>query len=156
MIKLINLILISFIAVFCSCKKQSEYANMVSFPNEQWETHNILQFNPLIQDTISSYNIHIHIRNTNKYPFSNIYLFIDILQPDNTMLKDTVQGVLADSKGNWLGKGKGRIKNNGFLYKYNIRFPQAGKYVFAVQQAMRIEYLDGIVSVGMEITKNQK
>jgi len=153
--KIINLIFIFLITAFFACKKHSEYANMVSFPNEQWETDNILQFNPIIQDTITQYSILIHIRNTNIYPYSNIYLFVDILQPDNTLLKDTVQGILADNKGNWLGKGKGRIKSNEFMYKYNIRFPQAGKYVFAVQQAMRTESLEGIVSVGMEISKNK-
>ncbi len=151
--KINYLILITLIFVCSSCIKQSEYANVVSLPNEQWEADNILQFNPVIQDTLSSYDIHIHIRNTNEYPYSNIYLFVDIIQPDNTMLKDTVQGILADSKGNWLGKGKGRIKNNDFLYKYNIKFQQKGKYVFVVEQAMRIQNIEGIVSIGMEIVK---
>jgi len=117
---------------------------------EIWDMDEIFQFNPEINDTIGEYDIFINIRNTTEYNFSNIFLFVTIATPDNKMFTDTVEGFLADYKGNWLGKGSGKYKSNTFLYK-TMRFQTAGTFVFLIEHAMREEKLHGIQNIGINI-----
>ncbi len=137
------------LALLSSCS-DTGYIHSYQIENESWSADEILQFNVDIEDVSQNYNMFINIRNTDEYPFSNIFLFVNVMYPDNTTYVDTVEGVLADSKGKWLGSGGGKYKNNKFLYKSNITMPQSGTYVFAIEQAMRVKSLDGVATVGLE------
>jgi gliding motility-associated lipoprotein GldH len=136
--------------LLCSCSG-SHYEKSFTIDNESWDADNILQFKVAINDLTSRHNVLIHIRNTTDYPYSNIFMFIHVLYPDNSEKIDTVEGYITDSKGMWLGSGSGRYKSNDFVYKRNILFPMKGTYIFTVEQAMREESLDGISTVGMEV-----
>lgn len=138
------------LAFLCSCSG-SDYSQSYQIRNESWSADDILQFNIDIEDIYQNYNLYINIRNTDEYSYSNIFLFVNVMYPDNTLYIDTVEGVLADAGGRWLGSGSSRYKNNKFLYKSNIVFPQKGVYVFTIEQAMRVRSLDGIAVVGLEL-----
>ncbi len=138
--------------LLCSCTG-SHYEKSFTIENEQWATDNIFQFKVDIDDLQSRYNVLIHIRNTTDYSYSNIFLFVHVLYPDNVEKIDTVEGYITDNKGMWLGTGSGRYRNNNFFYKRNILFPMKGTYIFTVEQAMREESLDGIATVGIEVVK---
>ena len=138
--------------LFASCGR-SEYSKSYHFDDESWNADNLLQYRFDINDTYQRYNLYINVRNSSEYSYSNVFMFVHFLYPDNTVAVDTVEGTLADAKGKWLGSGSGRYKNNKFLYKSNISFPQKGTYVFTIEQAMRIESLKGIASVGLELEK---
>lgn len=140
----------SFIILSCS---HSEYEKSYQFDNDEWAAENVLQFNIDVVDIYQRYNLYFNIRNTDEYAYSNIFMFVSVLYPDNTLMIDTVEGVLSDPQGRWLGKGSGKYKSHKFLYKSNIAFPQTGKYVFNAEQAMRDESLKGIASVGLEMEK---
>ncbi len=147
------LIIILFVSlVFISCNR-SDYEKSYQLENDSWDVENTLQFNFEINELNQHYNMFFNIRNTDNYTFSNIYLFVHILYPDNTEKTDTVEGILADSNGKWLGKGSGKYKNSEFLYKSDVRFPQAGKYGLIVEHAMRVKALEGIATVGFKMEK---
>jgi len=150
--KLINKYLLAIVLVFASCS-QGEYSSSYSIENEEWDMNERFQFNLDIESIYDNYNIFLNVRNTTDYSYSNIFFFVHVMYPDNTIVVDTVEGILADTDGRWLGSGSGKYKNNRFLYKSNIRFPEKGTYVFTVEQAMRDETLSGIASVGMELIK---
>jgi gliding motility-associated lipoprotein GldH len=150
MFKVFLLFFVSFLV--CSCTS-SEYEKSYHIDDESWTVENTLQFNIDVHDTYHRYNLYFNIRNSDVYSYSNIYMFVNVLYPDNTLMVDTVEGILADSKGKWLGKGSGKYRSSKFLYKSNVAFPQTGKYVFTVEQAMRDEALKGIASVGVEMKK---
>jgi len=71
------------------------------------------------------------------------------------MSRDTIEFVLADIEGRWLGKGWGAIKDNSVLLNRSMRFPLKGKYEFKIQQAMRVDTLDGISDIGIQITPSE-
>jgi gliding motility-associated lipoprotein GldH len=146
---IISVFLLSFL-VSCS---GSFYDKSYGIENEVWQSHKMYQFHVEVDDMNSRHNIFIHLRNSTEYLYSNIFLFVHVLYPDNTELVDTVEGILSDHKGEWLGSGSGRLKSNSFLYKSNIQFPQQGTYIFTIEQAMRDHALEGISSVGLEIVK---
>ena len=106
-----------------------------------------------ISDTISIYNLYISLRHTNDYPFSNIYFFIRTTFPDGQLYSDTVEYLLTDPSGQWLGKGLGKIKDNRYPFRKGIHLPEKGTYVFSIEQAMREKYLKGIHDVGLRIER---
>jgi len=150
--KTLKVLMLFFGAILFSCSG-NEYEKSYSIENETWSAGELLQFNFEVDDMYARYNIYLHLRNTTEYGYSNIFLFVNVLYPDNSIATDTVEGNLTDGRGRWLGSGSGKYRNNKFIYKSNIAFPQTGTYVFTVEQAMRNEALKGVASVGLEIEK---
>lgn len=142
------ILLLSLLKISCT---SSHFEKSFEIPDSAWSSDEIFQFNVEITDTNVPYNMYINIRNSTTYNYSNIFLFVNVLYPDNTLFTDTVEGFLADYRGEWLGKGTSNFRSNKFNYKQNIRFPQTGTYVFAIQQAMRYDVLKGISNIGLEV-----
>jgi gliding motility-associated lipoprotein GldH len=84
---------------------------------------------------------------------SNLYMFITTTAPSGHSIVDTVEVVLADDKGKWLGSGLGDIWDLQQPYKQNVRFAQRGSYSFEFEQAMRVERLPFILDVGLRVEK---
>lgn len=116
----------------------------------------VLRFD--IQDTLSQHNFLLNVRNTNDYPYRNLYVFVKTVFPNGKFSRDTVGVVLADPSGRWLGSGSGFLftnqsLTNKIMYKYGRRFPLSGTYRVELEQAMRTDTLPGISSVGLRIEK---
>jgi gliding motility-associated lipoprotein GldH len=124
-----------------------------SIGNASWKTEDTLKFAVDITDTVTPLNYYLNIRNTTKYGFSNLYLFVTTWYPDKTFSRDTVECWLAAPDGKWLGKGMGRLKDSEFVFRKTVRMPRKGRYVFSVNQAMRHSPLKGIANVGLLIEK---
>ena len=77
---------------------------------------------------------------------------VEDLRPHVT--RDTIEFILADQTGRWLGKGWGNLKENDILLKSNLTFPLSGDYSFLVQHAMRKDTLHGISNIGLRIEKS--
>ena len=147
----ILILLVGFI--FLSCDPDRVYEKNIRIPDGIWDRNNPVYFEVIVQDTITPYNLYINIRNTGLYPFSNLYLFITTTAPSGHSVKDTVEIILADEKGKWLGEGLGDIWDLQRLYKQNVRFAQKGLYMFEYEQAMRMEKLPFILDAGLRVEK---
>lgn len=134
-----------------SCDPGRVYEKNIKIPDGVWEYNNPVLFEVAISDTITSYNLYINVRNSGMYPMQNLYMFITTTAPSGHSVKDTIQIMLADNKGKWLGKGLGDIWDLQRPYKKNVRFAQTGKYMFKFEQAMRVEKLPFILDVGLRI-----
>lgn len=150
----ISYLLIAISIIVTSCDSNGIYDQNIMIPNEVWHLDSIAHFNVNITDTVTSHNIYVNLRNSVNYSNSNLYLFIETLAPTGAKLRDTMECTLANSSGEWLGKGFGRIRDNQIPYKMDIRFPTTGNYHFSIQQAMRARELKGVVSVGIRIETN--
>lgn len=152
------LILIVIALTQISCSDSYVYNGYVSIPHEKWHADSVASFRVPIADTLTHYNLYVNLRNTTDYPFQNLYLFIDITAPNGAFVRDTMECMLADDHGKWLGKGKGAIRDNRFLYRQNVRFGATGEYLVTIQQGMRVDELKGVSEVGfrMELGVNQK
>jgi len=104
-----------------------------------------------ITDTLNLYDFIVSLRNTTNYPYSNIYLFIHTRFPEGQISTDTLEFMLSDQFGKWLGSGKGFYRENDILYRYNLRFQQPGEYKFDIVHAMRADTLTGIDEVGFTL-----
>ena len=147
------LLLILTVFLIFSCDPDRVYEKNIRIPDGVWYRNNPVRFELMVEDTITPHNLYINVRNAGMYPVSNLYLFVTTVAPTGHSIKDTVQIILADEKGKWLGKGLGDIWDNRHLYKENVRFAQKGKYVFEYEQAMRLEKLPFILDAGLRVEK---
>jgi gliding motility-associated lipoprotein GldH len=136
-----------------SCDPNRVFEKNIRIPDGIWDRNNPVRFEVVVEDTITPHNLYINVRNTGMYPVSNLYLFVTTIAPSGHTIKDTVQVILADERGKWLGKGLGDIWDNQKLYKEQVRFAQKGEYIFEYEQAMRLEKLPFILDVGLRVEK---
>ena len=115
----------------------------------------MLVFNVDINDTVGIYNLFINTRISGNYKYSNMYLFIDTKLPDNKIIRDTLECILFDYNGKHLGKGFGSVWSNKIPYRIHTRFPYKGNYEFTIEQAMRTDKLEHVVSAGLRIEKER-
>lgn len=136
-----------------SCDRYRVFDQSIDIDEKGWDQKDAIVLETEIADTMTLHKIFVNIRNTTDYSFSNIYLFVKTIFPNGRVARDTLQGILADKEGKWLGKGIGKIRDNQILIMKDIRFPYQGLYVFEIEQAMRIKILPGIKDVGLRIEK---
>jgi gliding motility-associated lipoprotein GldH len=143
-----------------SCDSNRLYESHTSIENEIWNINQVPVFEFNNVDTLSNANLVINVRHTSTYPFSNLWLFISSTDPNGELQKDTVECVLSEKNGKWLGNGLGDIWDIQCQFK-TLRLNDDGIYRFEIEQAMRhgnlakIEQLPGIMEIGLRIEKQQ-
>ncbi len=151
----ISILLLFSSLLFSSCDSARIFEKNQDLPEEGWTKDDIIKFDVDIKDPSTPANFYANVRNADGYPFNNLYLFIKTTFPNGKMSNDTLECVLADEKGKWLGNGLGDIYDNQILFKRNVRFPIAGVYKFEIQHGMRVEPVLLIMDVGLRIEKAQ-
>jgi len=142
-----------FVSLFTSCDSKRIFEKNQELPEAGWKKDNIVKFDVMITDPSISSNFYINVRNAEGYPYSNLYLFVKTKFPNGKISNDTLECVLADEKGKWLGKGLGDIYDNQIPFKRNVHFPLTGHYTFEIQHGMRLEPLPLLMDVGLRIEK---
>ena len=145
--------LFSCSVLFTGCNRNVIYNEYHKFRDYEWHASEKAVFDVEITDTQSLNNISLMVRHADSYPYSNIFLFVTSRYPDGKVLTDTMEVMLANSKGEWVGSGAGDIFDLKVPVKKNVRFPQAGNYVFEFAQGMRVDPLPLIMDFGFEIEK---
>jgi gliding motility-associated lipoprotein GldH len=151
--------LISITGICClllfltACDSKRIFEENKDIPNSSWISSDIIRFDVPIKDPATPANFFINVRHADGYPYSNLYLFIKTTFPNGKSSMDTLECILADEKGKWLGKGLGDIYDNQIPFKRNVRFPLAGTYSFEVQQATRNDNLPLIMDIGLRIER---
>lgn len=148
------LVFFPFILFFLAgCSKGVVFDNNKSIESDVWKSDQVIRFDVPVEDTVHIYKFYLNLRNTTSYRYANIFLFIDSTFPDGKQARDTVECILADPSGKWLGKGISNIRDNQVLLRRGLRFPQKGNYIFEFEQAMREQELKGIMDIGLRIVR---
>lgn len=138
-----------------ACNKGKVFSEYKTIPKAVWNRDSLVVFQVPVTDTVQRHNLFLNIRNDIEYKYSNLWLFVEIIQPgDSTAVIDTFEFTLADKTGKWLGHGFGGVKTNEMLFKRNVYFPVAGNYEILLQHGMRGKLLEGITDVGYRLEKN--
>jgi gliding motility-associated lipoprotein GldH len=146
-------ILIILVSLF-ACTKNSSFNEYKTIPKAVWNRDSLVIFQVPVTDTVQRYNLFLGVRNDINYKYSNLWLFVEIIQPgDTTAVKDTFEFTLADPTGKWLGSGFGGVKTNEVLFRSNVYFPVAGQYNVKIQHGMRGKLLEGITDIGFRVEK---
>lgn len=145
--------LLMFSLFFSSCDTSRIYEENQTLPDNVWASDNVLKFSVNIVDTVSPTNFYVNVRNADGYPYGNLFVFVKTTFPNQKISNDTLECILADEKGQWLGSGMGDIYDNQIPFKQNVRFPISGTYTFEMQHGMRVDKIPLIMDMGLRIEK---
>ncbi|NQX91743.1 MAG: gliding motility lipoprotein GldH, partial [Flavobacteriales bacterium] len=67
-----------------------------------WKSSDVKSFNFEMTDTITRRDFRIHVRNDQEYPYSNMFLFVELTFPNGKRRIDTLDCPLATADGRWL------------------------------------------------------
>ena len=150
----------SIIWLLYSCQSDVVYTKYQTIDKAEWTPNQVVIFEIEMQDSLQVYDVFINLRNNKEYGFSNLFLITQMTFPNLTSVVDTLEYEMTDANGRFLGSGFSDTKENKLFYKENVRFHQAGTYLFQVKQAMRkrnevagLDPLKGITDVGISIEK---
>lgn len=144
--------------LLASCQQKNVFNSSKTIENKGWHKDSIASFKLPVLDSVQKHHIFINIRNTNAFPFSNLYLIAQINYPKGKQQIDTLQYQMATPSGQWLGSGASSIKENKLWYAEEFQFSESGEYNINIRHAMRTNgstegliYLKGISDVGIQI-----
>jgi gliding motility-associated lipoprotein GldH len=138
-----------------ACHPGSTFESYVTVPETGWHKDSMATFQVDIDNTTEYYDLFVNIRNKSNYPNSNLWLFIDITAPSGLVVRDTINCLLANERGKWLGSGWGSLYLVEQPYQRNVKFAEAGTYRFNIIQGMRYDDLAGIHNIGLRIRKSK-
>lgn len=144
-----------FVIIFLSsCNTEVVFDDYKTFDDKVWNSDSLVVFNYSVSDTVVKNNIAIKVRHTVDYEFQNLFLFAK----EDGVVTDTIEILLANKLGKWLGKGIGDVREVEHNFK-QVTFPKTGNFTFEIEQAMRygslekIKHLKAIDAVGLRIEK---
>lgn len=149
--KALRLISVVMMVVAATACDSSVYNKMKEIPDAKWPMDYPVKFDVDISDTATLFDFFVLLRHNTDYTYNNVYFFITTTMPGDSITCDTVEFLLADPDGNWIGNGSGFLKTNEILISRKFRFPTEGLYSFEFQQAMRDTVLNGITDIGIKI-----
>jgi gliding motility-associated lipoprotein GldH len=151
------LVFLSIVFLLVACDSNIVVSETKSLPNG-WDKNEPISFTIPQLDSLKKYNIFIHVRNSNDYPYNNLFLVAAIEFPHGKTTTDTLEYKMAYPDGAWMGEGMGSIKENKLWFKENVRFSEEGNYNITITQAVRnigevdgVSQLLGITDVGYSI-----
>lgn len=135
------------------CSDDAVFDATTPIAEGQWSADAPVVFDFDMHDTVKLYDFYLTLRNGEEYPYSNIFLFVDLQFPNGKHSLDTVECYLADPQGRWYGSGAGSRYYNRIRWAAKSRkaFPMEGPYRISIEQAMRTPVLDGIYDVGFRL-----
>lgn len=140
-----------FLSALFACNNKVVFEQYQHIPEKNWHKDSVLNFTITVDDTVKNNNFLINVRNDVNYKYSNLWLFLQIEQPDGKTIDDKFEIVLADPSGKWLGSGFSGLKTRESVYRRNVFFPVSGEYKVRIQQGMRENNLKGISDIGIRI-----
>lgn len=149
-------ILLAIISVLLlSCQRDLVFTQFSTLPSTGWEADSVLTFSPIKVDSLSAYDLHVVLRHTDRYAYQNLWLFVEIRQDTTLLRRDTINGMLADNEGMWYGGGI-YVLELPLLYLEALPLEADAEYKVLIQQAMRESNLQGILDVGLKVTRHGK
>ena len=136
--------------LFFSCK--SEKTHYYSFFDSSWNSQQIVKFDITTKDSTQVRISNISIRHNASYKYQNIILFLHHSYKENIISTDTIELLLAEDNGKWIGKGKSNIREFTTTISTPKTYPN-GRQSFSLELAMRdntsneLEKLDGISDI---------
>jgi gliding motility-associated lipoprotein GldH len=148
----------SFISLLSSsCESDAVFDQTESLATTGgWVQKKHIEFPFEIQDTLQAYDLRVAIRQSNDYPFYNLYFNCRVLDAQQgIMKKGFAEAMLYDPKsGKPKGGGVGDMYSHSYTIFKGFKFRRPGKYHVDLEQYMRTDTLTGVVSIGASLVPN--
>jgi len=145
--------LLSLMGMACT-DADIEWSGFQSVDPQGWSLDSTLVLNVEPEEVNRGYALEMAVRHTVDYPYSNLFVFRNIILEQDTLYSDTLELSLADEYGEWNGKGSGLVREMVFPYRQNLlRFEESGAYRFTFAHGMRDTQLTGIERIGLRLIR---
>jgi gliding motility-associated lipoprotein GldH len=151
-------IIFSFFSLllFASCNTNVNSSYNI-FKEDSWHADSIITISHSVVDSTTKHNLYLKVSHSIDFEYQNIFLFVSFKEKT-----DTVEFVLSEKSGKWLGKGFGDIKEVDYCFAENVTINSNQASSITIEQAMRygdepeITSLKGIIALGLNIEKSEK
>lgn len=136
-----------------SCNQGEVYYEFRFIPQNEWSKNQEVYFS-LDSAAINphhNYAISIEITHNISYSYKNLFLYIDHTLQDSLSVRDTLECVLVDDLGKWLGSGNGATRQLSLLYKTNQNIDTTLHNEITIRHAMQDLQLKGIEKIGLKL-----
>lgn len=151
-----RLLLLLMLVVCTSCGDRLIYSDTIDIDKSGWDLNDTLCFEVELTDTLSMIDIGMTISHTDDYPYSNIWLFLEVSSDNGSNFSDTLNYIIAESNGKWVGEKRGKNFVVNTSYRNFVRMAHSGNYRFEIRQGMREERLKGISKLEFRINKSER
>ncbi|QCK16457.1 gliding motility lipoprotein GldH [Mangrovivirga cuniculi] len=151
-----------FVLALSGCDTTRVYEEYNDFENNTWNRNNSINFEFQISDSESPYHLYYNIRNTNDYPFHNLYLGAELTNAEGEVLVKNMalenqpdEIMIFDRKsGEPLGESSiGNLYTIQAPFKQSFQFPDTGTYKINITHFMRDQELSGLQAAGFRVEK---
>ena len=136
--------------LLASCTETPFYDKAYAFKDRTWNQKVKPKFEFEITDTSQFYDLVISVRTTTDYMYNNMWLFLETKTPSGLSAREPFQIRIADPKGEWLGTKTGTTIQNELIFAKR-KFPEAGKYIWNLEQGITENNLTEILDIGIQI-----
>lgn len=141
-------------AVLTGCEQRhGSYSHFVNLGDRGWAYANSVKITPEGLDSIEMRRMEVAVRHDNDYPYRNIWLEISY-STSGKLVRDTVQLMLADPYGRWLGKGFGPSYQISLPLGARFRIPDSTEIY--IRHVMRVDTLKGIEQIGLFVNSAEE
>lgn len=136
-----------------ACDSSKVYQEFEDFDESYWGQDNRISFEFFIEDESQNYNLLALFRNSLSYPYNNMYYRYQLTDPEGTVMSEDLKQIfLFDAKtGEPYGSGVGDLFDQKQPILENYKFDSPGTYKIELEQAMRLDTLPFILSVGWRV-----
>lgn len=146
------MLFVFFSILLLSCDKDLRYEKFQKVDTQAWHYKDNLLFNVSATNE-ETVDLTVALRNTTDFQHANLWLFLSIQSPSGKVLKDTLNCLLADNYGYWLGSGFSGL----YLTEHRLSKPvflnEKGDWSVKVTHGMRTDSIQGIQEVGILVRK---
>lgn len=146
-----SLLLILFMPlIFISgCTTNNVVDTNESMPQRNWSYVNRIKAVVDIKDISKAYMLKFKLRHTSDYRYANIYVLMSVSGGGKPKVTRRYGYQLAESDGQWLGKGSSNLYTYVLPLLSDYRFPAPGQYTIEIEQNMRDNPLKEISDAGI-------
>jgi gliding motility-associated lipoprotein GldH len=140
------------ILVMAGCNTSNLIDTNVEMDQRNWSYAEKVKAAVGIKDNTKAFTLKFKLRHTADYRYSNIYILMHLSGPGLAKVTRRYEYKLAESDGQWLGKGSGNLYTYVLPLLSEYHFPQSGNYTIEIEQNMRDNPLREISDVGIIVS----
>lgn len=144
------IIVLAMVSMLTSCTGGMVYSSFQTVSGMGWDKDSVLTYTIPAPDTTEDYRLLLHVRHNERYPYQNMWVFIDA-----GMQHDTLEFYLADERGIWLGNRGGSHIAMPVVYEDSYRFRE-DTLQLRIIHGMREDVLRGISEIGIEVQRKKR
>lgn len=142
-----------FLLGFSGCNTNDLIDTNQEMPQRNWSYVNRVKAVVEIKDNSKAFTLSFKLRHTADYRYSNIYILMHLGGGGKPVVTRRYEYKLAESDGQWLGKGSGNLFTYTLPLLSDYHFPAPGKYTIEVEQNMRDNPLKEVSDAGISVAE---